>query len=71
MECAGDGAAGGGVAGILETVPDEADGGRAEADSQAAATGQALEAGAAQGTGAGDEEEGDEGAIRQGLGTKD
>src|ERR1035437_6546203 len=53
MECAGEVAAGGGVAGVLETVPDEKDGGCAEADSQAAGTGKALEAGAAEGAGTG------------------
>ena len=70
MECAGEGAAGGGVAGVLETVPDEKDGGRAEVDSQTAATGEALEAGAAEGTEEGAAEEGDEGEVREGTGNR-
>ena len=70
MECTGEGAAGGGVAGVLETVPDEKDGGRAEADSQAAATGNALEATAKEGTGAGASEGWEPSQVKQGLGIR-
>ena len=47
-------------------IADE-DGGRAEADSQAEATGAALEAGAAEGTGAGAAKEGDENQVKRGT----
>jgi hypothetical protein len=51
------------VAGVLETVQDEKDGGGAEADSQTAATGEFMETGIAEGTGAGVEEEGEQSEV--------